>query len=185
MGPICLLWALHQFFSQSFPLRGRGVLETASFVQHLQFMNFLWHHRFRVRVVWINVFTTLLMKPNVEGMVLPEKSLCWWCSCISVPGPERPYQPKTVVSPQSHPELRKKNRWCLRGEIISTVLFVPSWNLSLSSVSGLWPLFEGAGVSSSWPVDIIFWSCLFSFSKSPKKKKKKSPKLKDLTKAAI
>lgn len=122
------------------------------------------------------VFTTLLMKPNVEEMVLPEKSLCWWCSCISLPGPERPYQPKTVVSPQSHPELRKKNgyRWRLRGEIISTGLFVPSWNLSLSSVSGLCPLVEATGVSSSWPVDIIFWSRLFSFSKSPKKFKSKT-----------
>lgn len=187
MAPICLSWAPHRFFSQSSPLRGRGVLEIASSVQRLQFVNFLRHHRFRS---WSHpnkcVFATLLMKPNVDKVVLPEKSLCWWCSCISVPGPERPYQPKTGVSPQSHLGLRKTNgyrRRC-RMEILSTGLFVPSWNLSVSSVSDLWSLFEATGVSSSWPVDIIFWRRLFSFSKSPKKKKK-SQKLKVFAKVAI
>lgn len=85
------------------------LLETASFLQHLQFLNFLWDHRFRV--IWIKgVLQPCWWSQMWEGWVLPAKSLCWWCWCISFPGPERPCQPKTVSSPRSHPELQKKIR---------------------------------------------------------------------------
>lgn len=54
-----------------------------------------------------------------EDRESPEKSLRWWCWCISCPGPERPCQPKTVSSPRSLPELQKKIRLfrdkCLNG----------------------------------------------------------------------
>lgn len=153
-----------------------GVLQTASLFQHLQFVNFLWHHRFGVGVIWVNVF--LLIERDAEGMVLPEKSQCWWCSCISVPGPARPYQPKTAVSPQSHPELRKKSgsRWRLREEIISTgSLYLVEMCLS--------PPCLGRDLCSEprvrLPLDLLTSyseAVFFSFSKSPKKKKA-SPKL--------
>lgn len=151
----------------------RILLETASFLQHLQFLDFLWGHRFRV--IWI------------KGVLQP----CWWSQMWGggvYLGNLRVDDADVFLSlaqrghvSQKLPPLLDLTQNCERksgfsginastGKIIVSEFFIPSWNLSPSSVSGLGRPPGATGAGSSSPVDIMFWSRLFSFSMSPKKR---------------